>query len=382
MMKKYNILWIDDEHENWMEFKILAERASIKLTSFKSFDEGFDHLEKNLELIDGVLLDAMFFQSKNQTKGTEDLKGLAAAHRRLIQLESKKFLPRFILSGQTRLDIDNTFEQTYGKHYRKSNLHDIEKLFIDIKDQADQLPDAQIKQKYIKLFELCTERYLGVEQFSRLFTLIRHIENVEMLSDTEDMLNPIRKIIERIFRRMAENGIIPESLSTNASSRFLAQKQVEYEYLFEIVPPIISEGFHRLVNITQDGSHGEGELKLKVDQYLKSAQSDYLYRSCVFLLFDLLLWFKEFMDNNSNKDTNKARWKSKVSNGVWIAGTVTRIADNGWGTFQPDKAHATISIPPKMVTDNHLNETDSIKIIAEPSPDRTKTFIKAISREA
>jgi hypothetical protein len=35
-----------------------------------------------------------------------------------------------------------------------------------------------------------------------------------------------------------------------------------------------------------------------------------------------------------------------------------------------------------MVTNNRLNETDSIKIIAEPSPEGTKTYIKAISREA
>lgn len=34
-----------------------------------------------------------------------------------------------------------------------------------------------------------------------------------------------------------------------------------------------------------------------------------------------------------------------------------------------------------MVTDNHLNETDSIKTIAESSPDGTKNFIKSISRE-
>jgi hypothetical protein len=88
------------------------------------------------------------------------------------------------------------------------------------------------------------------------------------------------------------------------------------------------------------------------------------------------------MKNNPDKESNKALWKSKVSNGDWITGTVSRVAENGWGTFQPDNAHATISIPPKMVTDNHLKENDSIKIMAEPSPDGAKTFIKAISKEA
>jgi hypothetical protein len=47
-----------------------------------------------------------------------------------------------------------------------------------------------------------------------------------------------------------------------------------------------------------------------------------------------------------------------------------------------ENAHNTVGIPPKMVADNQLKEADSIKIIAEPSPDGTKTFTKAISREA
>ncbi|MCC5928983.1 MAG: hypothetical protein JJU28_07035 [Cyclobacteriaceae bacterium] len=61
--------------------------------------------------------------------------------------------------------------------------------------------------------------------------------------------------------------------------------------------------------------------------------------------------------------------------------TIASVADNGGGTFQPDNAHATISIPPKMFTANHPIETDSIKIMALPSPDGAKTFVKAISRE-
>ncbi len=149
-------------------------------------------------------------------------------------------------------------------------------------------------------------------------------------------------------------------------------------HLSEITPPIVSENIHRLLNIIQDASHGEGELKLKVDQYLKNTQSDFLYRSSVYLLFDLLIWFKQFMENNSDNDTNKARWKSKVINGDWISGTITRIADNGWGTFQPENEHTTISIPPKMVIDNGLREADTVKIIAVPSPDGAKRYIKEI----
>ena len=107
---------------------------------------------------------------------------------------------------------------------------------------------------------------------------------------------------------------------------------------------MVSENIHRLLNVIQDASHGEGELRLKVDQYLKNAQSDYMYRSCVYLLFDILLWFKHFMQNNGDIDTNKAQWKTILLDSDWIAGTVTRIADNGWGTFQPENAYTTIGL--------------------------------------
>jgi hypothetical protein len=101
----------------------------------------------------------------------------------------------------------------------------------------------------------------------------------------------------------------------------------------------------------------------------------------VYLLFDLLPWFKDYMNNNSDEELNKSRWKSKLISGDWIKGSVTRIAENGWGTFQPDNNSVKISIPPKMVCDNGLSENDHIKVTTEPSPDGTKTFIKAITRE-
>jgi len=185
---------------------------------------------------------------------------------------------------------------------------------------------------------------------------------------------------------MAEKGIIPEAILSNegwinGSSKFLANKHSDYEHVSEITPPLISENFYRLLNITQDGLHGDGALRFKVDNYLKATQSDFLYRSCVYLLFDLLIWFKEFMENNSDNDTNEARWKRKVCIGDWITGTVSRVAENGWGTFKPDNDIKLIGIPPPMLKDNDIKEGDSIKVITMPSDDSKKTHIKDIRKD-
>jgi hypothetical protein len=385
----YKVLWIDDQYKDaeMIQFAIEADNEGLILEGYPSFEEGFEALERKLEQFDVILLDGLFFEKKGQEVGTEDEIGIGMAIAKINELKSRKVFPWFVLSGKDKFTKgeNSLLKANKAKCFDKTNPPDVVKLFEQMKLAASQQPDAQLKFKYAGLLITCSDEILGSEQFPRLFALIKHIENVEKLVNTEDMLNPIRKIIERMFTRLAEMGIIPEAIISNkgwinGSSLFLANKHSDYEHLSEITPPLVSENIHRLLNIIQDASHGEGELKLKVDQYLKSAQSDFLYRSCVFLLFDLLLWFKEFIEKNSGKDINKARWKCKLSNGDWIIGTVTRIAYNGWGTFQPDNARATISIPPKMVTEHSLNETDSIKIIAEPSPDNTKPHIKAITR--
>ena len=386
----YKVLWIDDQYKDavMIQFAIEADNEGLILEGYPSFEEGFEALERKLEHFDVILLDGLFFEKKGQEAGTEDESGIGMAIAKINELKSRKVFPWFVLSGKDKFTKgeNSLLKANKAKCFDKTNPTDVVKLFEVMKSAASQQPDAQLKFKYAVLLDTCSDQLFGTEHSSRLFALIKHIENIEKLVNTEDMLNPIRKIIERMFTCMADRGIIPEAIISNkgwinGSSLFLANKHSDYEHLSEITPPLVSENIHRLLNIIQDASHGEGELRLKVDQYLKTAQSDFLYRSCVFLLFDLLLWFKEFTENNSDKDTNKARWKSKVSNGDWITGTVTRIAENGWGTFQPDNAHATISIPPKMVIHNGLHETDSIKVIAEPSPDGTKTFIKDISRE-
>lgn len=385
----YKVLWIDDQFKDpeMIQFAIEADNEGLLLEGYTSFEEGFDALERKLEHFDAILLDGLFFEKKGQVSGTEDELGIGMAIAKINELKSKKVFPWFVLSGKDKFTKgeNSLLKANRAKCFDKTNPTDVVKLFEEMISAASQQPDAQLKHKYAELIEICSDQLLGPDHFTRLFSLIKHIENIEKLANTEDMLNPIRKIIERMFTNMAENGIIPQDIISNkgwinGSSLFLANKHAEYEHISEIIPSLVSESFHRLLNIIQDASHGEGELRLKVDHYLKSAKSDYLYRSCVYLLFDLLLWYKDFLSNNPAKETNSARWKCKTSNIDWTYGIITKIADNGWGTFKLDNTSTTISIPPKMVQDHGLKENEKISVITEPSPDRTKTYIKKISK--
>lgn len=370
-----------------ISFALEAEAEGLILDGYPSFEEGFEALQKNLEHYDVILLDGLFYEKKGQELGTEDEKGIGKAIAKINELKSKKVFPWFVLSGKDKFTKGENalLLANEAKCFDKTNPADVVKLFEEMKKAARDQPDSQLKHKYNDLLEICSENLLGSQQFSRLLVLIKHVEKVDKLKNTEDMLNPIRKIMEHLFIRLAEKGIIPQAIVDNngwinGSSLFLANKHSNYEHLSEIIPPLVSENIHRLLNITQDASHGDGKLKLKVDQYLRTTHTDFLYRSCVYLLFDLLIWFKDFMENNTVIEANKARWKNKFDSTDWIKGTVIRIA-NGWGTFQPDNAHSTISILPNMVAEHQLNETESIKVITELSSNGNKTHIIEISRD-
>lgn len=384
----YKVLWIDDKYKELVQFAIEASNEGLILEGYQSFEEGFEALEKNLEGYDVILLDGLFFEKKGQEAGTEDEIGIGMAISRINELKSKKVFPWFVLSGQDRFtkDENTLLKANKVKCFDKTSHSDVVQLFEEMRTAASQQADTQLKHKYADLVEVCSDKFLGSGQFIRLFTLIKHMENVEELFNTEDMLTPIRKIMERMFSRMADQGIIPKAIISNrgwikGSSLFLSNKHLDYEHISEIAPPLVSENIYRLLNIIQDGSHGEGDLKFKVDEYLKTAQSDYLYRSSVYLLFDILLWFKNFMESNSDVEENKGRWKSKIDDSDWLFGIIIQINENGSGVFREHNEVKTISIPPFMVKNNQLEEGDEIKIITEPRRDGIKPYIKAISKE-
>jgi hypothetical protein len=366
----YKVLWLDDQYKDdaMIQFAIDAENNGLFLEGYQSFEEGFEALEQKLEDFDLILLDGLFFERKEQEAGTEDESGIGSAISRINELRSRKYFPWFVLSGKDKFTKgENTLLiANKAKCFDKTNPTDVINLFEEMKLAASQQKDVQLKYKYRELLVSCSDQLLGADQFPRLFALIKHIESVELLTKTEDLLNPLRKILERIFTRMANVCIIPETIISNkgwanGSYRFLANKHEDYMHSSEIAPPIIVENIYRLLSITHDASHLEGGLKLQVDQYLKTAKTDFFYRSCVYLLFDLLVWFKDFVGNNLDKETNKARWKSNLT---WISGTVIKIDEiNGYGTFKPENNQEEISILPKMVTDKHLNINDPIKVI-------------------
>ncbi len=80
-------------------------------------------------------------------------------------------------------------------------------------------------------------------------------------------------------------------------------------------------------------------------------------------------------------EENKSLWESLTKSsdeGEWIKGEITRIAENGYGTFQPLNGGKTLSVIPAKVNEYKLSSQQVIEVITKVDNTGTKTFIENI----
>ena len=384
-MKVYKVLWIDDDFNK--DFDRLAYQNGISLTHFKTSREGMASLESGLKTsnYDAVILDGLAYNESENEEHSID--GLINSLNKITELRQLKWFPVFVFTGElNKLEYKGDI-----KWVERFNVPIVikgvdNKGFIDdLIKEVDKQEITQLKHKYPNAFLICDDNYIGSKEFTRVLQLVKDIENPENIINQQDALPPIRKILEAIFKKLNNLGLIPDEIQNNpgainGASFFLAGNNSGYSYTEELIHPVIAESIRHLISLTQDASHNEGT-KLKADTYLSTSLNTFLYQSLCFSMIEVLDYLKLFIDNNSDKIRNQAKWdeiKVNTSTSNTLKGEVSRIADNGWGTFKQAGSSQEISIPPVLVTSNNLMLNQSIEVTTEPSPCKTKAYIKQI----
>jgi hypothetical protein len=386
-MKNFKVLWFDDKFNELENIIEEASLHSIDLVGFTNSTDGLYELKNNLHNYDAVLCDGLFFKYSNQTGDSVKDDALYDVIQSLRDIRRTKYLPWFILSGQDSFILEtNRVVDLCGnpKVYSKHEDSEMQILWNDIISGIQEQSDNQLKIIYNDAFEACTDKYIGNVTSKLLLEALQLTNNNEDNLDTESAFNSIRKIIEKLLASFYNLGFIPEEIKKNPgwinqSSLFLSGNHKSYKYNKEILTPSIAFILKNILHIIQDGSHIEGNLHLKVDQHVRDLQTPYLFKSIVFQLLDLLVWYKRFSDHNTDPNKNKLFWESNsLDDNDWIAGKIIKIAENGYGTFQPNNGGKTISILPAKVKEFALEEGQPIKVVTKYSTDGTKLHIDKI----
>ena len=277
-MKKYKILWIDDQWEVLSSFKDLCELVhDIEVVPCRYAVEGMKLFETHLQSWSAVVLDAkVLMNADNEVAG---LKGLQHSVNRIHELSLKRYVPTFILTGQPDLFSNETFSEVYGKFYEKAK--DEEQLICDIKQAADQLVVTQIRKKYGNILEIWPERE------SEIINILSTLELGNSKNST--CLNEIRKMLEDVMERISQSGLLLVNYtSTNLAecSRFLGQK-----WLQVLIPIYIQRSIHSCVEMCNPGSH-----RTDLEMAIKEGRAPFVLNSTIFELLNILYWCKNLKD--------------------------------------------------------------------------------------
>lgn len=294
----YKVLWVDDEYDT----PALQEVADLAYDRGIDMEKGCKSAEEALICLqhpnnfDAVVLDARFYITKNDTPDSLGrMKGLREVTKRLEQLKIDGcYLPTFIYSGQPEIYNSEDYSDHYGEY--PLFLKDDEgkyKLFDAIISAVNERPETIIKLKFAPLFDVCDSKYMFDPSYltEKLIKLAKLVDN--NVAEESYPLNEIRNLMQLLFKYCEQSGLLPFGIKEmNKQSYFLGDKK-----LCDYIPDYVQKSIQFLVLTTQPGSH---PLDAHFDMFNKKAP--FLFRSIFFSLSTVLVWWKQFIDGEPDKD--------------------------------------------------------------------------------
>lgn len=365
--KRIQVLWVEDDHMIISDLQEDAlEIAEIDLHPFDSWEDAEPELERYYDRWDAIILDA-----KCKFKRTDPDKAprfLTNVFRRIEYLAKMKnhSIPWYVLSGQGEDEIhdnipvdiewDADWERlSHRRFYKKSSTIKIgdnemlesEALFRRIKNQViHNNPELQIEyDEYPDVFHALDRLGLECEVGFYLMPLLEPIHfHSTSSADYNRRYADLRKSLEHIFRHMVKMSILPPiiigknkkgNVNLSWSSLFLGGNQLEnietlpdserkfWENVTRntenpILPKQLSQWLKAAVFQAGGAVHtstGEEEIAMNLDNYLPHVDgSPYMLRSLAMGLCDFILWYDNFVKENSDEEINAVKfWTLKKS---------------------------------------------------------------------
>jgi hypothetical protein len=163
-MKKYKLLWYEDEPEANEGFKYLAATKGITLNVCTTSLDAITELKDNYRSYDGIILDIIGYENSNEE--TTDTKGFYKLKTTIAEIKERKYLPTFIFTGQEDKKENKDFDNTIGTIRKYFKATDRNKLIEDIIFECGNLEETQLKHKYSKVFEISNEKYLNNDRLA------------------------------------------------------------------------------------------------------------------------------------------------------------------------------------------------------------------------
>ncbi len=342
-MKNYElmqVLWVEDDKSIIETYIERAEDFGLQLIPYCCWDDAKEVLESDYDRWSAIILDAKCKHHRDSADNA--VRFLSEALSDISELAANKgrTIPWYVLTGgdtgevsdsinDKRLKWDKDWTDSTNKKYYSKSM-DTEMLYNRIKYHAQESPRLQIQKMYRNVFEAIEECKIDDEAYNALEDLLVpiHFQGEINASDYNDKFKKARIVLEYVFRSMIENGMLPDwgnNMNTRWSSCILAGKQaVKYvkdgddiivvESKEAVLPAALNHVVRAMVNILPADVHSKSgdPNAVNIPDYIKSVDgSTYLLNSFALQLCDLILWYRNFLQDHSDKEQNASKWEIK-----------------------------------------------------------------------
>jgi len=304
---KYRVIWADDEIYDIIPDEICTEllKEQIEIIDRVTTGEELQNsVYKHLDILDAIIVDANF-DARQKEVSDRIISGLRRAFElyRDLNYRQKRDIPFYLYTNRTdqflfdrddeddKCSIKEIFEQT-GRVFKKSGGYEDLMTLLKQEVDANETPLFQLRRTYSAEFA-AAELVPGAQE--RLVEgLLFEFDDNAIYDDTSTYFNPIRMIWENLEDQCKQQNILPQIHSLNGMVDFLDGKEVEgYTISGTIMPKTLIRSLDYFLSITQDGSHDKKTLSIDVIRYVRDTKNINLFRSVLFIVMDLLLWYKE-----------------------------------------------------------------------------------------
>lgn len=334
------VLWVEDDPEVTMTYPLKAEQFGLQLVSFPCWDDAKEALERDYDRWSAILLDAKCKHHRDSKDSAVVFLREALKDISVLSEKNGHIVPWYVLTGgdesevsdsinDERMQWDKDWTDGENKKYYSKNV-DNESLYRRIRYHAHKSPRIQIHEMYRHVFEAIEECSIDDSGYNALEDLLIPIHFTKDIKDKDynDKFEKARTVLEYIFRSMSLHGILPDwgkqvnlQWSSCLLSGMSAMKKddngndiVIIECKKQVLPPVLKETLRSMTRIIPAFCHSDNkeEKDIKKEEYFGQVNdSTLLLKSFVFQICDFILWYSNYLKDNSKTEENSANWEIK-----------------------------------------------------------------------
>lgn len=337
----YKVLWVDDDISIIEAFQIKAEDYAIDLCPVNNWEDAEKLLKSNFKDYSAIILDAECKMNAN------DPEECSFIHKVLNSLygifgEKQANIPWYILSAGTMDGFSSAMDiaqYSHSKHdkdwgnmlYSKTalsqNENSPERLFENIQKVAKNQVSNIVLFRYQDTFQYLGEgKLIDKEARNIMLNMLCHLHHPESNTHFEYEGNPLRKVMEYVFRAAHQVGLLPNECFENGqinlldANRYMSGIATTHSYLRygkegnkeksiakdTIFPHYMGNITKNILNFASVNSHTSENNEYTIDDkdLVIDENTKELFFSYVLQLCHVIKFFGHFVETHHDKEEN------------------------------------------------------------------------------